>query len=75
MDNLAAADVDGHMVNVIAAGIEQQNLRLGITDWYGLSSGSLVPGASSRTDAEMGKYALVNPEQSAPLVRLVPPYT
>ena len=58
VDNLAAADVDGHMVNVIAAGIEQQISRLGITDWYGLSSGSLVPGASSRTDAEMGKYAL-----------------
>ena len=58
VDNLAAADVDGHMVNVIAAGIEQQISRLGITDWYGLSSGSLVPGASSRTDAEMSKYAL-----------------
>ena len=51
VDNLAAADVDGHMVNVIATGIEQQISRLGITDWYGLSSGSLVPGASSRTDA------------------------
>ena len=58
MDNLPAADVDSHVVNVIAAGIEQQISRLGIADRYGLSSGSLVPGASSRTDAEMGKYAL-----------------
>ena len=44
MDNLSAADVDGHMVNVIAAGIEQQISRLSIADWYGLSSGRLVLG-------------------------------
>ena len=61
MYDLAASYINGHMVDIITAGIEQKVARLDIAYRNRLAPGRLVPGASSRTDTEMGEYALGKP--------------
>ena len=58
MDDLTASYVYGHMVDIIAAGVEQQVARLYIAHRNHLSPGRLVPGTPARTYTEMGEYAL-----------------
>ena len=58
MNDLSASDIKRHMIDIIAAGIEQQVSRLCLADGDRLSPGRLVPGASSCADAEMREDAL-----------------
>lgn len=57
MDNLSAADIEGNMVYIISAGIEQQIAGLYITYRYGPSLSRLISGASSGADSKMREYA------------------
>ena len=57
MDDLAAAYVDSHMIDIAAAGVEQQISRL-----YGIhrdlpSLACLISGASPSADAKVGEHA------------------
>ena len=57
MYDLAASYINGHMVDIIPAGIEQQVAGLHLAGRNRPSLGRLVSGASSRADPEMGVHA------------------
>lgn len=55
MDHLSSAYVHGNVIDIVAAGIEQQISRLDRIDGDLFSLGRLVPGAPSGADPEVLK--------------------
>ena len=58
MDHLSSAYVHGNVIDIVAAGIEQQISRLCTADRYLASLCRLIPGPAPRCNAEMGINAL-----------------
>ena len=56
MNDLSISHVNTYMVNIAAAGIEQQISWFYIADRNFFSSGSLISGASACADTEMREY-------------------
>ena len=58
MDHLSSAYVHGNVIDIVAAGIEQQISRLCAADRYLASLCRLIPGTAPRCHAEVGINAL-----------------
>ena len=67
MDDLAAADIDRHMVDRAAAGIEEKISRLYRIDLDLLAISRLIPGAPAGIDPKM----LIDPHHEAGTIRPV----